>query len=66
MLAMSTKEANDDLDYLRDDEEVTREVRSLAERALGSLESMQLMLEHIGAVVYSPASAYGYTPLMSP
>jgi len=42
------------------------EALELVGGAIGALESMSIVLEHIGAVKRAPASTYGVTPLMSP
>lgn len=66
LLAVIALEVEDDRKHLRDTISLGNEVWGMAERVVGSLSTMSTLLEHIGAVVSSPASASGNTPLMSP
>lgn len=60
------EELNGERKLHRDVGELGSEVGALAERTIGALESVSVMLEHIGSITKPSASASGLTPLMSP
>lgn len=67
MLADQLKEVEDDINTLGSaGKGPGGEVLKLATGVLSTLQGMHILLEHIGPVLESQASAYGVTPLMSP
>jgi len=67
MLAAMRKEVNSDLERLsRDVGHVPSEIREVAARVGGTLDSLSTVLEHIGRSDRSQVSTSGVTPLMSP